>query len=159
MLWNDAREAIAKSSQGSSVYIGCDSQVEYKRDPKTGKKVRYADYATVVILHMDSRHGCKIFHDHVREVDYGSNKNLVPRLMMEVNKSIEAYEAIKDVLGDRYHEIHLDVNSDPIHASNAVTAQAIGWVKGLGLEARIKPEAFAASRAADQCVRRKGHFN
>ena len=141
-MWLKAKEAIAASSKESAIYIGCDSLCHPKK--------KIAEYSTVIILHMDSKHGCKVFHNKVRLPDYGI---LPTRLMTEVGFAIEAFHAIEDVVDGRKLEIHIDVNSDPKHASNIVTKEALGWVRGLGLEAKIKPESFAASTAADHCVR------
>jgi predicted RNase H-related nuclease YkuK (DUF458 family) len=141
-MWSTAREEILKSSKESSIYIGCDS---LRNGPKNT-----ADFSTVIILHMNSKNGCKVFHNKVTIPDYGQMR---PRLLMEVQYALEAFYAIEDVVGDRRLEIHLDVNPDPRHASNIVTSEALGWVRGLGLEARIKPHSFAATSAADHCVR------
>lgn len=130
------------SSKESSIYIGCDSLCIPKK--------KIAEYSTVIILHINSKHGCKVFHNKVRMPDYG---NLRSRLMTEVGLALEAFYAIEEAVNGRKLEIHLDVNPDPIHASNIVTKEALGWVRGLGLEAKIKPESFAASTAADHCVR------
>lgn len=142
-MWSKAREAILASSKDSTVYIGCDSQVL-----PNGR----VDYSTVIVLHMNSKNGCKVFHNSVKQRDYG---NLRARLMMEVQYALEAFSVIEDVLGERKLEIHLDINPDPKYASNVVTAEAIGWVRSLGLVAKIKPESFAASSAADHFVRHK----
>lgn len=141
-MWSKARKAILESSEKSSIYIGCDSL----RIPKKNK----ADFSTVIILHKDSRHGCLAFHNKVTIPDYGQMR---PRLLMEVHYALEAFYAIEDVVGDRRLEIHLDVNPDPRHASNVVTNEALGWVRGLGIQARIKPDSFAATTAADHFVR------
>jgi hypothetical protein len=141
-MWLKAREAIIDSSSSSAIYIGCDS-----RRVASKKK---ALYSTVIVLHKDSCRGCNVFHNQVTLPDYGQMR---PRLMTEVQMALEAFYAIEDVVGDRKLEIHLDVNPDPIHASNAVTAEALGWVRSLGIEAKIKPDSFAATTAADHCVR------
>ena len=141
-MWSNAREAILKSTQSSSIYIGCDSL----RIPAKNKAV----FSTVIVLHKDSKHGCKIFHNQVTIPDYGQMR---PRLLMEVQYALEAFYAIEDVVGNRRLEIHLDVNPDPRHGSNVVTSEALGWVRGLGIEARIKPDSFAATTAADHFVR------
>lgn len=141
-MWSKAKEAISKSSRESSIYIGCDSL----RIPKRN----IAEFSTVIVLHVDSKHGCKVFHNKVSIPDYG---NMRMRLLSEVGLALEAFYAIEEVVEGRKLEIHLDVNPDPKHASNIVTKEALGWVRGLGLEARIKPDSFAASTAADHCVR------
>jgi len=141
-MWSNAREEIMKSSKESSIYIGCDSLRNSSKNT--------ADFSTVIILHMNSKNGCKVFHNKVTIPDFGQMR---PRLLMEVQYALEAFYAIEDIVGDRRLEIHLDVNPDPRHASNVVTSEALGWVRGLGLEARIKPHSFAATSAADHCVR------
>jgi uncharacterized protein len=141
-MWSTARDAIIASSPESAIYIGCDSL----RIPAKNKAV----FSTVIVLHKDSKHGCNIFHNKVTIPDYGQMR---PRLLMEVQYALEAFYAIEDIVGDRRLEIHLDVNPDPRHASNLVTSEALGWVRGLGIEARIKPESFAATTAADHFVR------
>ncbi len=141
-MWLNARKAILDSSKQSSIYIGCDSL----RVPKKNKAL----YSTVVVLHMDSKRGCKIFHNQKTVPDYGQMR---PRLLMEVQYALEAFYAIEDIVGNRRLEVHLDVNPDPRHASNVVTNEALGWVRGLGIQARIKPDSFAATTAADHFVR------
>jgi predicted RNase H-related nuclease YkuK (DUF458 family) len=72
---------------------------------------------------------------------------------MEVQYALEAFFAIEDVVDNRRLEVHLDLNPDTIHASNVVTSEALGWVRGLGIQAKIKPDSFAATTAADHFVR------
>ena len=141
-MWLKAKEAIRGSSKESAIYIGCDSLRKAKKNT--------AEFSTVIVLHMDSKHGCKVFHNKVVIPDYG---NMRMRLLTEVGLALEAFYSIEDAIDGRKLEIHLDVNPDPKHASNIVTKEALGWVRGLGLEARIKPDSFAASTAADHCVR------
>ena len=144
----EAKQAILDSSKESSVYIGCDS-IRFKKN-----KMWYAKYSTVIIVHMDSKHGCRLFHESVDMPDYG---NLKQRLLNEVQMAVMAATEIVDVLGDRHMEIHLDINPNPKHKSSVAVKEALGWVKGsLGLDAKIKPASFAATHAADHAVR---HLN
>ena len=144
----EAKQAIIDSSPQSSVYIGCDS-IRFKKN-----KQWYAKYSTVVIVHMDSKKGCKLFHESVDMPDYG---NLKQRLLTEVQMAVAAATEIVDVLGNRHMEIHLDINPNPKHKSSVAVKEALGWVKGsLGLYAKIKPSSFAATHAADHAVR---HLN
>jgi predicted RNase H-related nuclease YkuK (DUF458 family) len=145
-MWQEAKQAVASSSKESSVYIGCDSL----RFKKNG--IWYARYATVVIVHMDSLHGCKVFYNTDITRDYGSLRD---RLMSEVNYAIQAAMEIVDVLDDRSLEVHLDLNNDPKHKSNIAVKEAVGWVMGMGFKPVIKPNSFAATHAADHCVRSK----
>lgn len=143
-----AKQAILDSSPESSVYIGCDS-IRFKKN-----KMWYAKYSTVIIVHMDSKRGCKLFHESVDMPDFG---NLKQRLLNEVQMAVLAATSIIDVLGDRHMEVHLDINPNPKHKSSVAIKEALGWVKGsLGLDAKVKPASFAATHAADHAVR---HLN
>jgi len=145
--WEEARKAIINSSEKSSIYCGADS-IRFKKDGKW-----YARYSTVIILHLDSKHGCKLFHNSIVMDDYG---NMKQRLVNESFYAIEAAMEILDVLGNRNLEIHLDLNPNPKHKSNVAVKEALGYVKGsTGIEAKIKPYSFAASHAADHLVRNK----
>lgn len=143
------KEFLATQSKESKVYIGCDS-VRYRR-----KGEWYADYALVIVIHMDGKHGCKIFGEVTTEKDYSVSKGKKPkpsfRLMNECYKVSEAYLALYDVLADREVEIHLDINPNPKFASSEVVQQAVGYIRGTcDIDPKVKPEAFAASYAADR---------
>ena len=144
-MYEEAKQAIIASSLQSSVYIGCDS-IRFRKN-----KQWYAKYSTVIIVHMDSKKGCRLFHESVDMPDYG---NLKQRLLMEVQLAVAAATEVIDVLGNRHMEVHLDINPDPKHKSNVAVKEALGWVKGsLNLDAKIKPLSFAATHAADHAVR------
>lgn len=145
-MWEDAKEAIKRSSADSSVYIGCDS-IRFKKNG-----VWYAKYATVVVVHKESRRGCNVFYDAQILRDYGDLKT---RLLTETNFAIQAATDVLDELGERHLEIHLDLNGDPRHKSNIAVREAVGWVMGMGFEAKIKPYGWAATHAADHCARSK----
>jgi predicted RNase H-related nuclease YkuK (DUF458 family) len=145
---DEAREAIKASSLDSSVYVGCDS----KRFKKNG--LWYARYMVVVIVHKDSSKGCNLFHESYVMQEWGDGKNPKQRLLNEVHYAVNTAFEIMDVVGDRHFELHIDVNPSPKFKSNAAVKEALGYVRGnLGVEAKIKPDAFAAMHAADHLVR------
>lgn len=127
------------------IYIGTDS-VRFRQDGRW-----YAKYATVCVVHMNGKNGCKVFKHRSVEPDYDLKKNRPStRLMNEVMKSCELYTQLAPFIDEFDVEIHCDVNIDPKHGSNCVANQAAGYVLGVcGIEAKLKPEAFAASFAGD----------
>lgn len=130
----------------TKIYLGCDSQ------RVTLKKKNCVRYATVLIVHMDGNKGGRIF-EHVETVpDYERNKKSPRlRLMTEACKVCELYLAVFDIIDDYMIEIHLDINTNKIHASNGVAQQAAGYVLGVtGIQPKLKPEASAASTGADK---------
>lgn len=134
------------------IYLGCDS-VKYKKNREW-----WARYATVLAVHINNMHGCKVFHyiDRERDYDQKSDKPRL-RLMTEVYKVAECYLAFGPELENREIEIHLDVNPKVQYESSAVVKQASGYILGItGIKAQLKPDAFAASYAADAAARHEG---
>lgn len=130
----------------SKVYIGCDS---FRHRNKDG--VWFASYTTVVVVHINGRNGCKVFGQIETERDFDTKKSKPAlRLMNEVYRAVSMLEMILPIIGDRHVEIHVDINPNKMHGSSCVVEQAIGYVRGVvGMEPKIKPEAFAASSCAD----------
>ena len=149
-MYDLAKAINSSSSKDSSVYIGCDSKV-FKDNGRW-----FAKYTTVIVVHMDSKHGAKVFHYSEVQPDF---RQIRVRMVNEAQYAINVFNEIADVLGDRHCEIHLDINASPKHKSNEAAAEAVGYVLGVtGIHPKIKPEAFAASYAADHCVRGKNRW-
>jgi len=144
--YDKVKEYIREQSPETKVYLGVDSE----RYMKNGRWM--ADYTIAIVVHLDGCHGCKIFGEVQTEQDFDQRQDRpVVRLMTEVYKVSELYLKLAEVLVDRQVEIHLDINPDEEHASYAVVQQAIGYIKGVcQMMPQIKPNAFAASVAADR---------
>jgi len=143
---NEVREFIEAQSPETKIYIGCDSE-RMKID-----KVWYADYITAIVVHINGNNGCKLFGEVVRERDYDQKQSRPRyRLMNEVYKVSELYLRLADVLVDRNVEVHLDINPNEMTGSSCVINEAIGYIKGTcNVIPLVKPQAFAASYAADR---------
>jgi predicted RNase H-related nuclease YkuK (DUF458 family) len=142
----EVRKTIAEAGPSTKVYIGVDSE-RYK---KNGRFV--ADFIQVVVVHIEGKHGAKIFAKVDTEDDYDQKLSRpFTRMMTETYKAAELYLAIEDVLIDKEFEIHLDINKDEQHGSSCAATSAIGYIKGVcGITPQLKPQAFAASYAADR---------
>ena len=143
---NEVREFIEAQSPETKIYIGCDSE-RMKID-----KVWYADYITAIVVHINGNNGCKLFGEVVRERDYDQKQSRPRyRLMNEVYKVSELYLRLADVLVDRNVEVNLDINPNEMTGSSCVINEAIGYIKGTcNVIPLVKPQAFAASYAADR---------
>ncbi len=132
----------------TKVYLGCDS-VRFNRNNRW-----YARYATVAIIHMNGKNGCRIFNNISVEPDYDLKKNRPKmRMMNEVSKVCELYNQLAPYIDEFDVEIHLDINTDPKHGSNCAASEAAGFVLGMtGVEPKLKPESWAASFGADAVV-------
>ena len=146
---DEVKSFITKQGPDTKVYLGADSE----RMRIDG--VWYADYALAVVVHIDGRHGCKIFGFVDRELDYDHKKSKpAMRLMTEVYKVSALFQEMQDVLEDRHVEVHLDLNKSEIHGSSCVVQQAIGYIKGTcNMTPMVKPDAPAASFCADRLKR------
>ncbi len=135
-------------SPDTKVYLGCDS-VRFSRNNRW-----YARYATVAIIHMNGKNGCRIFNNISVEPDYDLKKNRPKmRMMNEVSKVCELYNQLAPYIDEFDVEIHLDINTDPKHGSNCAASEAAGFVLGMtGVEPKLKPESWAASFGADAVV-------
>lgn len=130
----------------TKIYFGCDSERVLVN------KKWYADYITVIVVHIDGRHGCKVFGQVVRERDYDEDHSKpFTRMMTEARHVAELHTKFKDVFHDYEIYIHLDCNPKKTAGSSCAAAAAAGYVKGVTqVEPQLKPLAFAASYAADR---------
>jgi predicted RNase H-related nuclease YkuK (DUF458 family) len=137
---------IQAQSAQTRIYIGVDSERVREND------TWYAVYTAAVVVHIDGKHGCRLFGEVTRERDWDQRADRpTTRLMNEVYKVSELYLRLADVLEDRLVEVHLDINSADEHASSTVVSQAIGYIRGTcNITPKIKPWAFAATNAADR---------
>jgi predicted RNase H-related nuclease YkuK (DUF458 family) len=143
----EVKEFIQNSSVTSNIYIGADSERYRGRDDKW-----YAEYTVAIVVHLDGSRGCKVFGKVSSERDYDKRHDRPAyRLMNEVYRASEMYLELFEAIGDRHCEVHLDINPDEMHGSSCVIQQATGYIRGMcGFAPKVKPEAFAASYAADR---------
>lgn len=144
--FDEVRDFINAQSDETKIYIGGDST----RFRKNG--VWHAEYTMAIVVHIDGKHGCKIFGETSTEVDYDQKRNRPSmRLMNEVFKISELYLKLHEVLEGRPVEVHLDINPNEIYGSSCVVTQAIGYIRGTcNVIPMVKPHAFAASYCADR---------
>jgi len=142
----EVKAFIEAQSPETRIYIGADS---HRLAVGT---IWYADYTLAIVVHINGKNGCKLFGEVVRERDYDQKKDKPQfRLMNEVYKVADLYLKLADVLDDRHVEVHLDINPDEMHGSHCVMQQAIGYFRGTcNVIPMVKPQAFAASYAADR---------
>ncbi len=142
-----ALETELRATPDSEVIIACDSQ-------QVGKDT---EYVTVVVVHRPSKGGRVFFcRERIPRV-----RELRERLWKEAWRSTElAMELttqpdIGEVFPITISAIHIDANVDPKHKSSKYVEELVGLVMGQGFRAVVKPEAFAASHAADHAVKHK----
>ena len=83
---DEVKDFISNQSAETKIYIGCDSERLRIND------VWYADYILAIVVHIDGKHGCKLFGEIQRERDYDQKVSRPRfRLMNEAYKLSELY--------------------------------------------------------------------
>ena len=143
---DEVTQFIQAQSPETKIYLGCDSE-RLRVDGDW-----YADYVLAIVVHINGNNGCKLFGEVHRERVWDAKPSKPSmRLMTEVYKVSELYLKLAEVLEGRHVEVHLDINPNEMHGSSCVISQAIGYIKGTcNVVPFVKPEAFAASYAADR---------
>lgn len=148
----DIVDLLTTLNTDTKVYLGCDS-VRFRKHGRN-----FARYATVAIVHMNGKNGCRIFSNISYEPDFDVKKNRPKiRMMNEVSKVCALYNQLIPFIDEYEVEIHLDINLDPKHGSNCAANEAAGFVLGVtGIEPKLKPESWAASFGADGIAHGRG---
>ena len=143
---DEVKQFIDSCGPETKVFVGADSE-KAKIDG-----IWYADYITVIVVHVDGKHGCKIFGQVVRERDYDQVKNKPRmRLVNEAYKAAEMYLALAPMIPEMDIEVHIDLNPNEKYASSIAVQEAVGYIRGVcGVDPKTKPFAVAASYAADR---------
>jgi uncharacterized protein len=138
-------ELLYTLDSNTKIYIGTDS-VRFKKDGRW-----FAKYASVCVIHKNGKSGCRVFKYRTTEPDYDLKKNRPKmRLLNEVMKSCALYNQLAPFIDEFSVEIHCDISPDPKNGSSCAAREAAGYVNSMtGVEAKMKPLAFAASFGAD----------
>ena len=145
----EVQDFIQQQGPGTRVYLGADS-VRYRF-----RRTWWAEYTVAIVVHINGNNGCKIFGEVTRERDFDQRVDRPSmRLMNEVYRVSDMYQRLGTVLVNREVEVHLDINPDDHYGSSCVIQQAIGYIRGTcNVIPMVKPNAFAASYAADRLQR------
>lgn len=139
-------DLLVTLDSNTKIYLGCDS-VRYK--DREGRQM--AKFATIAVIHLNGKNGCRIFSNISRESDFDLKKNRPKmRMLNEVRKVCDLYIQLAPFIDEFPVEIHLDISTDPKNGSNVAANEAAGYVLGMtGKAPKLKPESFASSFGAD----------
>ena len=142
----ELEQFVQSCGPNTRIYLGADSS-RYKLN-----KAWWAEYTVACVVHINGNNGCKIFGEITRERDYDQRASKpAMRLMNEVYRVSEMFQRLAPVLEDYEVAVHLDINPNEMHGSSCVVQQAIGYIRGTcNVIPMVKPDAFAASYAADR---------
>ncbi|HEY8426501.1 MAG TPA: ribonuclease H-like YkuK family protein [Limnochordales bacterium] len=120
------------------VIVGTDSQLREQ-----------TSFVTAIIVHRVGK-GARYFYSREREV-FG--RSLRQRIFHEAARSLEVASMLASRLAANGHadfdiEIHLDIGRNG--ETRDLIREVVGMVTGSGFDARIKPDAFGATKVADK---------
>ena len=143
---NELREFMTRMSPETRIYFGCDSS----RFRVKGQW--FAEYAVVVVIHINGNNGGKIFAETSVERDYDNIfSKPFTRMLKEAEKVSELHNRLKDIFTDFEVSIHLDISTKKTCGSNVALEAAVGYVKAMtNVTPLTKPNAWSASYAADR---------
>jgi predicted RNase H-related nuclease YkuK (DUF458 family) len=132
-------------------YIHADPKADYKVMIGTDSQTTRSEtmFVTAIIIQRVGK-GALFFYtrqhtDAIFDLRY--------RIYRETELSLQCIDLLKEkgffeITSDLPMEIHLDVGQRG--ETRKVIQEVVGWVTSVGLEAKIKPEAYAASAVADR---------
>lgn len=138
---SDILEFLAEDVESKyAIVAGTDSE------ELTGK----AEFVSVVTVHRVGKHG-RYFWTKRREVKVFDRHD---RILKEAFFSLELAQKVIDVLRQKLNsafyefEIHLDIGQNG--PTKQMIQEIVGMITGNGFIAKIKPEAYAATKVADR---------
>lgn len=150
----DLVNLLLKLDDNTKIYIGTDSS-RFKKESDW-----YAKYASVCVVHLNGKNGCKVFKTRSVEKDFDLRKDRPKmRMLNEVAKSCDLYNQLAPYIDEFPIEIHVDINLDAKHGSSCAAKEAAGYVLGMtGVsenQVKFKPDSFCASFGADHYINEK----
>jgi predicted RNase H-related nuclease YkuK (DUF458 family) len=122
-------------------FIGSDSQF------KKGK----IKFITAIVMLFDGHGGRGYYLTQTEKLNY--EISIRQKIIQETSMSLEAavwLNPLLETLGYEISEIHADVNKDPMHKSNVMMKDVMGWIEAMGYTAKAKPESWVAMECADK---------
>ena len=132
------KEITDYASKGCTLYVGADSML-------------IADtcvFAVVIALHDRDHKIAKYFYRKVRKTE-SKYRDIKLKILEEVNLAVEAAHFILEKQPDAKLEIHVDISTKKSNKSSGLYSTIKGWVAGLGVPLKVKPDSWASSSIAD----------
>lgn len=136
-LASHIEQFVMEGDGDTDVYVGTDSQVHSN----------YTRYVTVVCMH-DSQYGGAHVVYHGNNI-YRQEKELFNRLWEEVVATVEVANRIRQEANIDVNT-HFDINPNDQYRSHVTYKAARGFAENAGFNFCVKPEAWAATCAADR---------
>lgn len=105
-------------------------------------------FVTAIIIHRQGK-GARYYYERRRHAPMAG---LRQRLYHETALSLQVGSQLAERLARGHLDVELEIHLDVGHngATRELIREIVGWVAGSGFDAKIKPEAYGASKVADK---------
>lgn len=110
----------------------------------------HIDFVSVIVIHRVGYGARYFWRRQIVNSKFGLNERLWQEALLSLNISQELLKILTGRNLDFRFELHLDLGN--IGKSSSSVKEIINLVRGYGLEVKIKPEAYAASKIADRLI-------
>ena len=131
-------EITEYSSKGCTLYVGADSMLISET----------CVFAVVIALHDRDHKIAKYFYRKIKKTE-SKYRDIKLKILEEVNLAVEAAHFILESCPEAKLEIHVDISTKKSHKSSSLYSTVKGWVAGLGVPLKVKPDSWASSSIAD----------
>lgn len=111
-----------------------------------------AEFVSVVLVHRIGNFGRYFWHKEKDIKTYSLRDRIYKEALFSIDLAQKLLSGLKDKidLGRFNFEIHIDVGENG--PTKEMIKEVVGMVKGNGFEAKIKPDAYGATKVADKHV-------
>ena len=110
----------------------------------------HVDFVSVIVIHRVGYGARYFWRRQMVNSKFSLNERLWQEALLSLNISQELLKILTTKNLDFRFEVHLDLGN--IGKSSSSVKEIINLVRGYGLEVKIKPEAYAASKIADRLI-------
>ena len=131
-------------SEGYHIYVGTDSQAIQSK---------YVFATAICMHHPIKRDGVCYFWQKVK-FPRAKFHNINQRMLEEATLTLSAAHFVRESVPNAKIEVHFDISNEEKYKSNKSMNIITSYAKGFGFKYKIKPNAWAASGAADNHCKR-----
>ena len=128
----------AYSQNGGIIYVGTDSMYVCKK----------CTFVAVIAFHDNTQKIAQYFFKKFKE-DNLKFADLKCKILEEVNLSVQTAQFVLRKIPDAKIEVHADIGIKQACATKKFYTLIKGWITGLGVKLKIKPDSWASSSIAD----------
>jgi len=131
-------QIVEYSSKGCTLYVGADSMLISDT----------CVFAVVIALHDRDHRIAKYFYRKIKKTE-SKYRDIKLKILEEVAYAVDAAHFILEKCPEAKLEIHVDISTKKSHKSSTLYSTIKGWIAGLGVPLKVKPDSWASSSIAD----------